>query len=74
VPVDLSHPASVHGVLAHSASHLSYLRNEETCEIAIGHKIESIRLVNEALSNPVVGLSDENVSAVLVLLTYEASP
>jgi hypothetical protein len=72
IPVDLSQVASVHGILAHSASHMAYLRQEKSNSLqALNHKMRAIQLVNEALNDPVRGVSDDIVSAVLRLLTFE---
>jgi len=72
IPVDLAYVASVHGILAHSASHLAYLRQERSLSIqAIGHKMNAIRLVNRALNDPMKAISDETFSAVMKLVTYE---
>lgn len=72
IPVDLSQVALVHAVLAHSASHLASLRHNRNDSLqAIEHKMAAIRLVNEALGDPVKATSDENVSAVMRLLTFE---
>lgn len=72
IPVDLSQAASVHAVLAHSASHMAYLRQERSDSVtALTHKMAAIRLVNKSLNDPVKAVSDENISAVMRLLTFE---
>lgn len=71
IPIDLSQVASVHGILAHSASHLAFLHRQRSSVQAITHKMAAIRLVNEYLGDPVKAISDETFSAVLRLLTYE---
>ncbi|RDW62359.1 hypothetical protein BP6252_11792 [Coleophoma cylindrospora] len=71
VPVDLSHKASVHAVLAHSAAHVAYLRQERMSPQALVHKMAAISLVNEYLGDPVKSISDQCFSAVLRLLTFE---
>lgn len=72
IPVDLSQPATVHAVLAHSASHMAFLRQERSDSVkALTHKMASIRLVNESLNDPLKAVSNENLSAVMRLLTFE---
>ena len=74
VGIDLAQPASVHATLAHSASHIAYLRQERDTSIqAITHKMAAIQLINQSLCDPVQAISDENFSAVCRLLTFEAS-
>ena len=74
VAIDLAQPASVHASLAHSASHIAYLRQESDSSIqAITHKMAAIQLINQSLDDPVKAISDENFSAVCRLLTFEAS-
>lgn len=71
VPVDMSHTASVHAVLAHSAAHVAHLRQERISTQALMHKTAAIHMVNEYLGNAVKATSVECFSAVLRLLTYE---
>lgn len=61
----------MHGILAHAASHIAYLKGERTSEDALRHKMTAIHLVNLALGKEETAVSDENISAVLRLLTYE---
>ncbi|KAH8668128.1 hypothetical protein BGZ60DRAFT_43924 [Tricladium varicosporioides] len=70
-PIDLSHEAAVHAILAHTASHIACVRGERTSNTAISHKMAAIHLVNTYLNDPVKSVSDETFSAVLRLLTYE---
>ncbi|KAH8602107.1 hypothetical protein B0O99DRAFT_735571 [Bisporella sp. PMI_857] len=71
-PVNLSHVASVHGVLAHSACHLAYLRQDRSLSVqGITHKMAAIHLVNQALNEPMKAVSDETFSAVIKLLSFE---
>lgn len=71
VPVDLSHRAATHAVLAHSAAHSAHIRGERSSIKAITHKMAAIHLVNEYLNDPLKAVSDEAFSAVLRLLTFE---
>jgi len=71
IPVDLSHEAATHAVLAHSAAHSAHIRGKRNSIKAISHKMAAIHLVNEYLSDPIKAVSDEAFSAVLRLLTFE---
>jgi hypothetical protein len=62
----------VHVVLAHAAYHMAYLRQDRTESVsALAHKMVAIRLINEALNDPVKCVSGENLSAVMRLVTLE---
>ncbi|KAH8810778.1 hypothetical protein F5884DRAFT_780334 [Xylogone sp. PMI_703] len=71
VPIDFSNAASFHGMLAHAAAHVAYLKGESVSAAAIEHKLEALRLVNNWLQDPVLAISDDAFSAVLGLLTFE---
>ncbi|KAI9745234.1 MAG: hypothetical protein M1818_001512 [Claussenomyces sp. TS43310] len=71
IPMDFSNPASFHGMLAHSASHLAYLRGEKSSIQAMVHKLEATRLINQWLCDPAKETSDDVMSATLRLLTFE---
>lgn len=73
LPIDLSQEASVQTILAHSASHMAYLRGERSSAKAVMHKMTAIRLVNEYLNDPIKSISDEAFSTVMRLITFEAS-
>jgi hypothetical protein len=73
--VDLSQPATVHATLAHSASHIAYLRQERDSWIqAIAHKSAALQLINAALNDPVKAISDETFCGVGRLIVYEVQP
>jgi hypothetical protein len=69
--LDLSSPASFHGMLAYAASYSAYIRGVQDCPLVIRHKIQAITMANERLSNPSEALSDESFAAVLRLLALE---
>jgi hypothetical protein len=74
VAIDLSQPAFVHATLAHSASHMAWLRQERSNSIqAITHKMAAIQMINQSLDDPVKAISDETFSAVCRILTFEVS-
>jgi Fungal specific transcription factor domain len=71
VPIDLLDIASTHATLAHSASHIAYLRNQPTPVSALSHKSAAIKLINDSLNDPKIAVSDGILAAVLRLLTFE---
>jgi hypothetical protein len=71
VPIHLSDEATTHATLAHSANHMAYIRGQPSPLSALSHKIASIKLVNEALNDPEIAVSDGTIAAVLRLATFE---
>jgi hypothetical protein len=51
---------------------MAFLHQEQGDSVkALTHKMAAIRLVNESLNDPLKAVSDENLSAVMRLLTFE---
>lgn len=71
VPINLSDQATTHATLAHSANHMAYLHGQPSPISALSHKIAAIKLVNEALNDPEIAVSDGTIAAVLRLVTFE---
>ena len=70
----LRDPAAFHLMLSDSAHHVSSLEGHHPSELAILHKLNGTRLVNQRLSNPTMATCDGNILAVMFMTFIEVSP
>jgi Fungal specific transcription factor domain len=70
----LRDPAAFHLMLSDSAHHVASLEGHHPSELAILHKLNGTRLVNQRLSNPTMAICDGNILAVMFMTFIEVSP
>jgi hypothetical protein len=63
--------AGFHICLSMAATHLDSMNSLKPGSRALWHRIESIRLVNRYLSDPILGTSDRVIFAVAMLMAQE---
>jgi len=64
-------PALFHSAMLHSAAHNAMLAGNTDLADPVSLKWEAIKLVNDRLGDPVLGLSDVTIGAVVALLLFE---
>jgi hypothetical protein len=69
----MNSPSGLHSLLSIAATHLDGVYGRSPGRSAICHRLEAIRLVNQQLSDPILGLSEETIITVCSLMSMEVT-
>ena len=74
-PLALADPAAFHQTLGHSVMHLAHLRQStgKDTSLAIAHYAAAVRSVNERLADPILGIDDGIIAAIIALACHDVS-
>ncbi len=70
IPLSISDPASFYEVLGHVAQRVASLRKEVGCVRSLAYHSLAISSVNKRLSDPILGISDGIIHAILALACF----
>lgn len=74
LPESIDHPPLFHATLLCAAVHLDRVQSRANPQVAIWFKAETLRLLNESLSNTCEGASDRAIIVALILLYFNVRP
>src|SRR2546421_32541 len=70
LPLSMSDPASFYELLSQIALHVASLRKEVVCIRSLAYHSLAISSVNKRLSDPILGISDGIINAILALASF----
>lgn len=64
-------PEPTHAIIGFTTHHMARLHGQKEPPIAIRHKTELLRLINQRLNDPAQALSDGNIGSVASFTSHE---